>query len=400
MTSPSSSVERPADEANRWLVGLARSAAGAYIAATLLGVWMRFELIGISFGPDFDHILHAHSHTLYFGWAALGLLAAASPAFQRVTMPMRWSIVALVLAIPLLFFGFLATGYHPFTIAVSTGVMAAWYVVAIAWWRQLSHMQKRVSLAFRYGLLYLAASSIGIWVLAIIQASGGSAFAEELAIHAFLLGFGWFFVFMVVGAIILHRHRLGLSLDPRVVAPILHFWAVAAWATFPLGVVGGPEVWVLGPIARVAGLAVVVPGVWWVSLLWRVADPGPMQLLHRLAALWFGVATVATAVVASLGSSVLLAGGRQGVVIYLHALFVGFVTPLLATLLSHRLPIVALRVHHAALGVMLIGLSVVAVGYHQTGMWMALVGAVALWLAGVGWSWPIIRGPDWTGAKT
>src|SRR5688572_213338 len=64
---------------------LARNAVIAYIGATGLGAVMRFDLIGLRSGIPFDHLLHAHSHTLYFGWGALGLLAAAIPRWPRVT---------------------------------------------------------------------------------------------------------------------------------------------------------------------------------------------------------------------------------------------------------------------------------------------------------------------------
>ncbi|MEX2655579.1 MAG: hypothetical protein WD532_11195 [Acidimicrobiia bacterium] len=370
--------------------GFARAAAAAYVAATLLGVVMRFELAGVGSPIPFDHLLHAHSHTLYFGWAGLGILAAAR-ASLRLTKPLRWACVAVTVTVPFLYFGFLATGYAPFTIGVSTAVMVGWYVVAGGWWRQLANFDPIAALAFRYGLVYLVASTLGIWALAGIQATGGSRLAEDLAIHAFLLGFGWFFVFMVAGAMTVHRHRLGLAFDERAMRWTLHGWAVAAWAVFPLGVMGGAEVPGLGPLARAAGIALVVPGVAWVVVVWRAAQPGPLQLLHRLAGLWFGLTIAATASAGALGSEGLVMAGRQGVVIFLHALFAGFVTPVLVVLVSRRFPIVALRFHHAALAVMLLGLAVVALGGSVLGLRMAAVGAVALWVAGIGWSVPILR---------
>lgn len=369
---------------------LPKIAALSYLAATLLGVAMRFELVGMRFGIDFDHLLHAHSHTLYFGWAGLGLLAVARTRFRRVTRTMRWSIAGLVALTPLLFFGFLATGYHPLTIAISTVVMLGWYVVAMGWWRQLSKIDPVVAVAFRYGLVYLVGSSLGIWALAGIQATEGPTLAEDLAIHAFLAGFGWFFVFAVVGAVLIHERRLGLTLERTEVTRVLHWWAALAWLTFPLGVVQGPEVWMLGPAARIAGVMLIVPGLWWVFLMWRSADPGPNRFAVRSAALWFGLATLTTGTAAALGSAALTAGGRQGVVIHLHALFAGFLTPLLAMALSRTVAGYALAAHHGTLGVMLSGLTLVAVGWVAIGMWVAAIGAATLWIAGIGWSLPIL----------
>lgn len=376
------------------LMSLPRFAVLSYLAATLLGVIMRFELVGMSFGVDFDHLLHAHSHTLYFGWAGLGLLAVARTRFREVTAPMRWSVAGLVALTPLLFLGFLVTGYHPFTIGISTVLMLGWYVVAVGWWRQLANLDHVVSVAFRYGIVYLVGSSLGIWALAAVQATEGPALAESLAIHAFLAGFGWFFVFAVVGALLIHEDRLGLTLARSDVTRVLHWWAVLAWITFPLGVVGGPEVWMLGPAARIAGLVLIVPGLWWVALMWRGARPGHTRLAIRSAALWFGLATLTTGSAAALGSAALTAGGRQGVVIHLHALFAGFVTPLLAMALSRTVGGNPLAAHHGALGTMLVGLALVATGWTTVGMWLAAIGATALWLAGVWWSASIISRPQ------
>jgi hypothetical protein len=390
MTSPPLVAEQP--HFGRRLAGFT---AWAYLGATLLGVVMRFDLVGVRSGLAFDHLLHAHSHTLYFGWAALGVLAAARASFRLPTSLLRWSTAILVATTPLLFLGFLATGYHPFTIAVSTVVMLAWYGVAAVWWSQCRHLEPLVALAFRYGLSYLVASSLGIWALAVIQATGGSDLAQSLAVHAFLLGFGWFLVFMVLGAVMFHRHRLGLSIGVGAVTRSLHGWAAVAWATFPLGVVGGPEVWGLGPIARVAGFVILIPSVAWIVAWWKAAQPGPTQLLHRVSAMWFGLATFTTAVAASTGSAALLAAGRQGVVIYLHAVFAGLVTPLLVLALSAQVPLLWLRVHHGGLAAMLIGLAMVTLGSAVLGMWVAAAGAVVLWFAGLGWAWPLLRGLGW-----
>lgn len=368
----------------------ARPAAAAYVAATLLGVVMRFDLLGMGSQIPFDHLLHAHSHTLYFGWAGLGILAAVTAGLRR-TKPMGLAFAAVTVSVPFLYFGFLAAGYAPFTIGVSTAAMLGWYVVAGAWWRQLANFEPTAALAFRYGLVYLVGSTLGIWALAGIQASGGSGMAEDLAIHAFLLGFGWFLVFMVVGALAVHRVRLGLAFDEQAMRWTLHGWAALAWAVFPLGVMGGAEVTGLGPLARTAGIALVVPGLAWVVVVWRAAQPGPLQLLHRMAGFWFGLTVASTAAAGVLGSEALRMAGRQGVVIFLHALFAGFVTPFLVVLVSRRFPLVALRFHHAGLAVMLLGLAAVALGASLFGLRLAAGGAVALWVAGIGWSVPILR---------
>jgi hypothetical protein len=370
--------------------GTARVAMAAYVAATLLGVTMRMDLAGVSSGFAFDHLLHAHSHTLYFGWGALGLLALALRGTDPPAGWFRLAVLGAVAVVPALFLGFLATGYHPVTIAISTVAMLVWYAVGVGWWRRLHAVEPTARLAQRYGIVYLFGSSLGVWALAAIQARGGSALAETLAIHAFLIGFGWFLVLMVVGAVLQRADRTGWAVEHRTVRRAIHWWAAVAWVSFPLGVAGGPEVWGLGPLARIAGLVLLVPGVWWVRTLWRAASRRPDGILLRASAAWFGLTMVTTAAVGLVGTPAITFGGRQGVVIHLHALFLGFLTPLLALLLSRNSIRTPLLAHHAGLVVMLSGLSVVAVGLHAVGAWVALAGAAAVWMAGVRWAWPVL----------
>lgn len=382
---------RPSEPGEPLSTSLTRVAVFSYLGATLLGVFMRFEFVGARSGVPFDHLLHAHSHTLYFGWMALGLLAAGLPHFGRVTPTLRRTAYVLVLLTPVLAVGFLALGYHPFTIAVSTAVMLGWYVVIASWWRQLPRRSSVTSLAHRYALVYLGASSLGIWALAAFQATDGSPLAQELAIHAFLLGFGWFVVFAVTGSVLGSRTRLELTFNPERFRFLLHGWGATAWATFALGVPGGPEVWGLGPSARLAGFLVLVPGCVFIHQLWTAAKEPRVRLLLRLAALWFAVGLATTAAAAVGGSDALVAGGRQGVVIHLHTTFVGFVTPLLVLTLTPTRP-PSLYAHHAALAAMLLGLAIVAAGEPRIGMWIAAIGSVALWITGAAWSRSIVWG--------
>jgi hypothetical protein len=362
-------------------------AAVSYVAATLVGVVMRFELVGAGVGAPFDHLLHAHSHTLYFGWAALGALAGGMPTFPRVTPTLGRTAIGLVVGVPLLFVGFLVVGYSPVTIAVSTLVMVGWYLAAASWWRQTAGLDRTATVAFRGGLVYLVASSLGVWVLAALRAGGGGTTLQEgLAVHAFLVGFGWFFVFAVVGLLVQHAERLGLRLDVASVQRSLRWWLGLAWITFPLGVDGGPEVGGLGSAARLAGILLIVPGARWVWTMWRGAMPGPTRALHRLAAMWFGLATVGAAGAAVFGTPALVAAGRQGIVIHLHALFVGYVTSSLVLVLTDAAPNRALRLHHIGLSVMLVALALVPLSDPEPGLWMAAAGATVLWLAGVGWA--------------
>jgi hypothetical protein len=143
-------------------------------------------------------------------------------------------------------------------------------------------------------------------------------------------------------------------------------------------------------VSRLAGLALLVPAWLWVRTLWN-ASPGRAATLWRMAAAWFALSSLTLASVAVLGSQALIAGGRQAVVVLLHALLVGIVTGSLAVVGRHNRPGTAIRYHHGALAAMLAGLLGAQLGAVQPGMWVAAGGSVVLWCAGFVWVMTIIR---------
>lgn len=370
------------------------AASLAYVSATAIGVLMRLVFVGFDAGLPFDHLLHAHSHTLYFGWAAIGILVGAIDLLPGCSRALSRAAWALSLTFPVVLGGFLAVGYSPATIAISSVVMGAWYVMVSLWWRATRGMKNGTVFLFRSAFGYLLAASVGVWVLGFLQVTEiGTPLSEALAVHAFLFGFAWFLVFGVVGMIMDGAAGKGLILDTDSISRASRWWTPLAFLTFPLGVPGGPEVIGLGPLARVSGVLLLYPGWLWARTLWKGARPSRWKWTWRLVAVWFAIAAWGIAVVAVLGSEALTDGGRQGVVIYLHVLLVGFVTTSLFALLPSR-PVSArlLGSHGAALGLMLAGLAIAAVGPARVGFWLAAGGGTALWLAGVAWSIASMRG--------
>lgn len=348
-----------------------------FVTATLLGVLLRAIYVGWSPGVPFDHLLHAHSHSLYFGWAGLAILVATA----RSGISLKWAWASLILNLPMAV-AFLIQGYGPASIAASTLVMLAWYGSILSWWRRdrSTGAMPGIGIAFAYVLL----ASGGIWALAIIQATGrGETLAANLAIHAFLSGFAWG---LVIGAATLAA-RLDL-VDHGAHRRAVRGWAAVAWILFPLGVLGGPEVPVLGWAARVGGMLVLYPTWLWIRGVWRGSGSDLHRLSLRGAAASLGMAVVGLAAVAVGGSSLLSLLGRQGIVFYLHALLLGSVSTLLIRYLGDalgprlRLPLLG---HVAGVTVMLAGIALLTRGLHG-GSWLALAGAAVSWLAALSWS--------------
>lgn len=366
----------------------------AYVSATAIGVIMRFVLVGVDLGVPFDHLLHAHSHTLYFGWAAIGVLVGALGVLPGLlTSRMRWTSLTLSLSFPLLLIGFLAFGYHPVTIAISTLVMVGWYALVWLYWRATRGARSLSVTLFRASFGYLVVASLGVWALAYLQASGkGTSLGEALAVHAFLLGFAWFLVLGSVGLVVTKADRVGLRFDRQRLMQAVRWWVPLAFFVFPLGVRGGPEIPTLGLVARVAGLLLLYPAWLWVSELWRSSSAARHRLVWRLCAVWFGISAGGLAIVGVFGTSALDMVGRQGIVIYLHTLLLGFVTSILLALLIERVPSRLLVGHNIVLALMLAGLALAVLGEVQLGFRTAAVAAVFLWVTGVAWMLVAVRG--------
>jgi hypothetical protein len=347
------------------------AAVTVYLLATGLGIALRLLLAGVAIPIPFDHLLHAHSHALYFGWAAAPILIAALPS-RRASRWARWAFVSVV---PMTA-AFLAQGYGPVSIAASSVVMAVWYVGVALWWREGGAREFTASLA------YVLVASLGVWVLGVLQATGhGEGLAGRLAVHSFLSTFAWS---LVLGTVTLLM-RSG-EVDPGAARRVSRWWLALAWLFFPLGVVAGPEVPVLGWAARAAGVAALVPAIWWASALWRT---GVAAL--RAAGGWLLAAALGLAAAGVGGSSVLSWVGRPGVVFYLHALLLGYVTTVLAWHSTQGADISRpLRWHHLGVATMLAGVLAPLIGVGRPGMWLAAAGALGVWLAGWRWAAPIL----------
>lgn len=138
-------------------------------------------------------------------------------------------------------------------------------------------------------------------------------------------------------------------------------------------------------------MAVVVPTVYWMKALWQSHGGTAM----RMAAAWLGIAVAGLVATAVGGTSVLTAVGRPGIVIYLHALLLGYVSTVLIWYLSPTgVPQVGntLSFHHLGVAVMLAGVAGPLAGFEPLASnRVAAVGAVLVWGAAWGWSRPMWR---------
>lgn len=369
-------------------------ALGFYLLSACLGLVLRVFLVAPFPGITFSHLMHAHSHTLYFGWAALGIFALVDRRWRVFRGPwLPWGMVAISLATLITFS---LGGYFPPSIVVSALSLPMWATAAGAVLRGTRGLRGLEFSYLRAGMIYLLLALGGALArVAVLAAKVADPLWGRLAVFAFLFCFAWFFVFSLLGLLLAHRRALGLEPDLGLLRWHLTLTAPIAWMTFPLGVAGGSD-GLIGTVAKVAALAMFAPGLLGAAALWRGAA-GPRGGFLRWIAVWMGL-TATLEAAGALGMAELAVASRHWAVLYLHVLLVGVVSGLLLLLLAPAVAgAIGRRLHHGGLVVMAVGLGLAGLPVlggvdpwiPRVGLVLALVGGVGPFAAGIA-AWALV----------
>lgn len=371
---------------------------GFYVLATAVGLLLRLGFVVPVPLPSYANALHAHSHTLFFGWGALSIFALVFHRLGAEGRQHRAILVAIAAVSAASFVSFLHGGYSVPSIVLSTLSLGLWGWAVVVTWRALRGNSGLDISYLRTGLVYLALACLGAITRVVLIATAASAHHKSLAVYAFLHAFGWFFVFSVMGLLIGRGRDLGMRLDQRRLRMQLRLAAPIAWLAFPLGVAGGSE-GVLGMVARGAGAGLFVPLGLGSLALWRGAKSAPSGFCgaFRWLSLWLGIVAISS-LAGGFGLAELAVRSRHFAILYLHVLLAGFVSFGLVTAsfstLGARLGFASL-LHNAGLAIMALGLAaagLVVLGYWQssqvawTGALLAAIGGALLFVAGVGFA--------------
>lgn len=364
-----------------------------YVVATGLGTVLRVALVQPVEHLDFAFALHAHSHTLYFGWAALTLFTLF---FERVgardgrVRAALWSIAAISAAT---FVAFLHSGYGAPGVIVSTLSLVVWAAV-IGLFLARARGQGGVDLAYlRVAVAYVGlagASALSRVVILVLKVA--DPLPGQLAVFGFLHAFAAFFTLGLMGLLARYCAQRGAPLSERRLRLQLWFLAPLGALTFPLGVPGGMSS-ALGPPARLAAALLLVPAGLWVHNLWTASArlQGPERpVLRTLAALWAFKAAMEAA--GAFGLAEAATAARHPAILYLHVLLLGVVSASLLLLSRAALGLGPRLVHLHQAGVALMTVGLALAGLPSlvpalalpvvTGLMLAAAGGMAVVLVG------------------
>lgn len=328
---------------------LMRSAAWWLAAVLPLGVLLRSAFVWIyTPGPFFwGHLIHAHSHTAYFGWVGLGLMGLILHLLPGLTghpvpdsRPLRWLLRLAPWAVGGAIVTFAWWGYTGPSIAFAALNEVLWFLFAVVFWREVRGRPVRDWPAALWlmgtAVCLLLLSTLGTLLIILSRAVFDSAYPllYQGGVYLFLqvYGDGWLEVGLM-GAVLaigsghapaltgqLAGQRMawergdGRRLAFRTIA--LAALLLMAPASLRLLVPYGLE----GPVAALGALAGVALGlvqIWFLLVARRVRLPEPARP-------WWLLAGYALAVKAGLEFMPLLPGwsdlvlNRSLVVAFLH----------------------------------------------------------------------------------
>lgn len=307
-----------------WMAALA-----FFILSALTGALFRAGLVfGYTGGLDLVNIRHAHSHTMYFGWAtpALFLMIGTRMGVARLPQLLVWLYAASALAYVL----FLLFGYSPVDIGpagMPISVIAAtintviWYVFVARYYRaRRDRVSVQSTALWDVAVAFLILATLGALSLPLLVPIGVEDPAWSMALtHIFLDLFseGWF----VLGVLGLGYAALG-DVPSRAFRAALLMVLLGLPFTFAMAM---PQSMVPAPLELLSRIGSVLVGA---GLLLLV---GLQRRNVRGRMLW----TIPLGLLATKALAQLAAGLAVGFwfaeyhglrILYLHIMLVGFVS--------------------------------------------------------------------------
>jgi len=322
-----------------------------FILAGLTGVLYRLSMVGWSpWELNLDFIRHAHSHLMFFGWAAPAPMIYIGQQLQYYTQKSQFGArlaIGLMLVLGLCSYPFfLFYGYRPVPLgstqlplaAIFSGlVMLAWYLFMGIYVRHRKRLFDNLSTyCFDIALFLLFLGSLGAWGVSVVQfLDVNNPFWGKGLTHLFLTAFteGWV-VISILGIFYAEYETQATSNQSSLLLlPLL----VGVPLLFPFGMSVSLLTDSLLLAARVGGFIVGLTLLYHLFVIWKTTEPKKGARY-----LWiFPIILLFAKILMQLGASILPSNlwmGQHGLnILYLHVTLLGFATP--ALLNSYRVSI-------------------------------------------------------------
>lgn len=376
-----------------------RAAIFFFLLSTSVGVLLRWSFLETIPGLNFTYALHAHSHTLYFGWAALSIFALAFERIGADDAKVRWALGSIVGIAIATFLAFITGGYSRPAIIVSSVSLFVWAANILLFLSRARH-KPGVEISFlRVAVVYVGiAGCSALGRVGILVAKVSDPLYGQLAVFGFLHAFASFFVFGLFGLLIGKLRDAGAMLEEQKLRGALVMMAALSFFTFPLGVHGGSKT-LLGEVARIVAVLLVIPAWRLVSSLWKSVRPLSPSLrtpVRFLLGVWLAKASME--LTGAFGFSEIATSLRHPAILYLHVLLLGFVSGAIILLIRVRAGRVAgagFWAHQAGMGLMTLGLGLtslpllipsVNIGLMHVGLVLATIAGAVIVLAAALWT--------------
>ena len=214
-----------------------------FFFATCMGALLRFAFVEEVSWMNFIYWMHGHSHVAMLGWLYIGLTSLLLHHFVSIDLQSRtdfkWVFTATQFSVIGMMIFFPLQGYGAGAITFSSIHILLSYILTFKVWRGTSNSPKSWSLLFlRWAIIFMVLSTLAIWSLVPIMASGKAGSALYYGAVQFYLHFqfnGWF-LFGILALLFKVLEGREVSLEYQLVRKFLWLLVLGTFLTFALAV--------------------------------------------------------------------------------------------------------------------------------------------------------------------
>ncbi|MBW3519578.1 hypothetical protein [Flavobacterium sp. NKUCC04_CG] len=210
-----------------------------FFLAAMMGVLLRYAYV-LPIEINYTFLLHGHSHTAMLGWVYLMLYSlifyefipktpASIKRYNRLFWITQFSIIGMIFSFPL-------QGYALVSIGFSTlHIFCSYFFLYLVWQGDKSIYTPEKKLLCT-ALFFMLFSTLGVWCLGPVAASGakGSAFYQSVIQFFIHFQFNGWFIFGVLAILIKKLRVNNCNLNPIAFKWFLYLLIFATLLTFSL----------------------------------------------------------------------------------------------------------------------------------------------------------------------